>query len=134
MSRRHQVLLVEDNLPDIVLAQKALSVLVDTDVTIAMSAENGLAALAVGNIDLVLLDLNLPKISGFEFLKRMRTQLPRYVPVVVVTSSSAEDDVLRAYEAGASGYLIKPLSLRQYQDMAGKLGAYWFQTCRLPAR
>lgn len=133
MTLQHHVLLVEDNVPDIIFAQKALAVL-NAEVTVAMGVEEGLAVLGKLGVDLVLLDLNLPKISGFEFLRRVKASKWRYVPIIALTSSSSEEDVRRAYEAGASGYLIKPLTLQRYQDMAGKLGAYWFDTCRLPAR
>lgn len=135
MTKQHHVLLVEDNVPDIVLAQKALSILPTVDVTVAMSAESALKALEQLGADLLLLDLNLPKTSGFELLKVLKADpVLRRIPVVVVTSSSADDDILRAYDAGASGYMIKPLSLRQYRDMAGILGTYWLHTSKLPAR
>lgn len=128
------VLLVEDNDPDIVLAQKALSVLVGVEVTVVKNAEQALKAMELGGIDLVLLDLNLPKISGLELLKELKSSERKHVPIIIVTSSAAEDDVRKAYDTGASGYLIKPLSLRQYKELAGTLGAYWLQACRLPAR
>lgn len=134
MTKLHHVLLVEDNVPDIVLARKALAVLSPLEVTVAVSVDEAWDVLDRIGVDLVLLDLNLPKVSGFELLRRLKASEKRHVPVVVVTSSAAEDDIRRAYDAGASGYLIKPLSLRQYQELAGKLGAYWLQACCLPAR
>lgn len=135
MTTRHQVLLVEDNLPDVVLAQKALSVLEGVDVHVASNVDAATEMLVLHRIDLLLLDLNLPKISGFELLRRLKGEdNTKAIPVVVMTSSSAEDDIRRAFEAGASGYLIKPLSLKRYREMADTLGTYWFQTSRLPAR
>lgn len=76
---------------------------------------------------LILLDLNTPGMNGHEFLRWLREQ-PRFkrIPVVVLTSSSAESDVASAYDAGANAYLVKPLGHREMTDTLRDLGSFWF--------
>ena len=74
----------------------------------------------------VMLDLKLPKLSGFDVLKRMRAD-PRTkaVPVVVLTSSSEDEDMLRSYELGANSYVRKPVEFSAFAKAVGQLGIYW---------
>ena len=74
----------------------------------------------------VLLDLKLRKVGGFDVLKRMRAD-PRTsaVPVVVLTSSSEDEDMLRSYELGANSYVRKPVEFSAFADAVGQLGIYW---------
>ena len=74
----------------------------------------------------VMLDLKLPKLSGFDMLKRMRAD-PRTkaVPVVVLTSSSEDEDMLRSYELGANSYVRKPVEFSAFAHAVGQLGIYW---------
>jgi len=82
---------------------------------------------------LVLLDLNLPYWSGFEVLAWIRQQPQlRRVPVVVFTSSSRPDDIARAYDAGANGYLVKPSALADLAALALALRDFWLLHNRLP--
>ena len=83
--------------------------------------------------DLVLLDLNLPYWSGFEVLEWIRQQ-PRLrrVPVVVFTSSSRRDDIARAYDAGANGYVVKPNALADLTALALALRDFWLIHNQLP--
>jgi len=135
MTVQHRVLLVEDNAPDVVLARKAFSALDRVEMRVAVTADEASKMLEHELVDLILLDLNLPKISGFELLAKLKVEeLTKSIPVVVITSSSSLDDIERAYRAGASGYLIKPMSLTTFRDMVAILGAYWFQVSKLPAR
>lgn len=134
MIPRHRVLVVEDNAADVVLAKKALSVL-NVEVLVVATAEAALQFLEHEGVDLVLLDLNLPKVSGFELLSRLKSQeATKSIPVVVNTSSSSQDDIRRAFSQGAAGYLVKPMFNQQFRDQIAILGAYWFQASRVPVR
>jgi two-component system response regulator len=74
----------------------------------------------------VLLDLKLPKLSGIDVLRRMRAEAAtRLVPVVVLTSSNEDEDMLDSYESGANSYVRKPVAFAAFADAVAKLGAYW---------
>ncbi len=82
---------------------------------------------------LVLLDLNLPRWSGFEVLEWMRQQPQlRRLPVVVLSSSSRPDDIARAYEAGANAYLVKPNALAELTSLVQALSDFWLRHNRFP--
>ncbi len=75
---------------------------------------------------LVLLELRLPKIDGLEVLKEVKTsETLRAIPVVILTSSSAQNDVARAYDYHANSYLVKPLDFDQFTGLMNDLGFYW---------
>jgi CheY-like chemotaxis protein len=85
--------------------------------------------------DLILLDLNLPGIDGFEVLRRVRSEdRTRKVPVIVVTSSQAENDVQRAYENGANSFVSKSDSPERTLQRLRLLPVYWLELNRLPER
>lgn len=76
----------------------------------------------------VLLDLKLPKVDGIEVLARMRADdRTRFIPVVVLTSSSEDEDVIRSYRSGANSYVRKPISFPRFADTITELGLYWMQ-------
>lgn len=81
---------------------------------------------------LILLDLKLPRRSGFEVLRFLRGKsLTRHTPVVVLTSSNQPDDIARAYAAGANSYLVKPLSRNGLLEMVQALNDYWIKLNRV---
>ena len=76
--------------------------------------------------DLVLLDLRLPRVDGFEVLRRMKaTESVSHIPVVVLSTSEAEGDIAAAYQTGACSYLVKPAEFAAYIDLIRGLGHYW---------
>ena len=83
--------------------------------------------------DLIFLDLNLPRKDGREVLQEIKAnQTLCMIPVVVMTTSDAEKDVLAAYNHHANSYIVKPLSIEQFLNVMKVLGDYWFQIVRLP--
>ncbi len=85
--------------------------------------------------DVILLDLKMPRLDGFEFLAWLRTQSPpgqRLTPVVVMSSSSILEDVQRAYALGANSYLVKPVDASKFDECVNTLAAYWTLHARTP--
>jgi two-component system response regulator len=84
--------------------------------------------------DLVLLDLKLPRLDGLEVLRRLRAEeRTRHLPIVVLTSSEQEDDIVNSYKLGANSYVRKPVDFGQFAQAAQQRGAYWLtlnQTAR----
>jgi len=85
--------------------------------------------------NLILLDLNMPRKDGREALKEIKAdpQL-RKIPVVVMTTSKAEEDILRTYNLGVNSYIIKPTTFESMVEMMNTLGGYWFDIVQLPDR
>lgn len=141
MNARHpiRVLLVEDNELDARMIQRGMAsseLPADLDVF-----EEGDAALAflrerAGDVqalpDLVLLDLNLPGLSGLEILALLKgDDALRHIPVVILTSSSAESDIASAYDEHAAAFITKPVGADGFRDVLGALGLFWFDTATL---
>ena len=81
--------------------------------------------------DLILLDLNMPGMGGKEFLRRMKEQERlKQIPVVILTTSEAERDILDSYKLQASGYVHKPVTLEEFKEAMKKLKEYWFLLCK----
>ncbi len=82
---------------------------------------------------LILLDLNMPRKDGRETLKDLKSD-PRFkrIPVVVLTTSKAEEDILRTYDLGVSSYITKPVTFQGLVEVTQALGKYWFQIVQLP--
>lgn len=82
---------------------------------------------------LILIDLNMPKKNGFECLAEIKADPAlRRIPIVVLTTSRAEEDVLRSYELGVAGFIIKPVTYQALVDAMGRIGQYWLRTVLLP--
>ena len=131
------ILLVEDNPSDIGLTKRALKKHRITNELVV--AENGQAALdylfgagAHAGRDVtdlptvVLLDLKLPKLNGLEVLKRIRDNpQTKRLPVVILTTSKDEQDIMRSYDLGANSYIRKPVDFHQFAEALRQLGLYW---------
>jgi len=79
-----------------------------------------------GNPAVILLDLKMPKIDGLEVLRQIRAHPGlKAIPVVMLTSSREESDVVRSYEAGTSAYVVKPVKFHEFVDAVKQIGAFW---------
>lgn len=138
------ILLVEDNPDDEELTLRALrkakvvnEIVVTRDGSEALEYLFGSGPYAGRDVShmptVVLLDLKLPKLNGIDVLKRMRAD-PRTqrVPVVVLTSSSEDEDMLRSYESGANSYVRKPVDFSAFVDAVTQTGIYWMLFNELP--
>jgi two-component system response regulator len=82
---------------------------------------------------IILLDLNMPRMDGREALEELKADPKlRSIPVVVLTTSKAEEDIIRAYKLGVSGFITKPVAFQGLVDVMRSLGKYWFQIVELP--
>lgn len=130
------ILLVEDDPRDLELTLVALErSQLANEVIIVRDGEAALEYLlrtgeyaqrAEGNPAVVLLDLKLPKVNGLEVLQTVRsTEWLRSVPVVMLTSSHEETDVLRSYQLGVNAYVVKPVEFKQFVEAIADLGIFW---------
>jgi CheY-like chemotaxis protein len=140
------ILLVEDNPDDEALTLRAFKKSnLKNDIVVAHDGVEALDYLfATGSHSgrdeslkphLVLLDLKLPKIDGLEVLKRVRAdERTRLLPVVILTSSKEQEDLLKSYSLGANSYIRKPVDFNQFVEAVQQLGLYWLVLNELPGR
>jgi CheY-like chemotaxis protein len=140
MKPAHAILLVEDNPADIKITERALrdsgfpvELLVVRDgqeaVDYLLRQGNHAATAHWRKPDLILLDLNLPGIDGWQVLTTIKTHpYLRCLPVVILTTSRREEDVLQTYQAGANTYIQKPAEYPRYRDLVRTLRQYWQET------
>lgn len=82
---------------------------------------------------LILLDIKMPKVDGIEVLRQLKADAAaRLIPVVVMTSSNEERDVLESYRLGANSYIVKPVDFPTFLEVVAKIGLYWVLTNRVP--
>jgi CheY-like chemotaxis protein len=133
------ILLVEDNPDDEELTLRALRKQnIANEIVVARDGVEALDYLTKADNplpNLVLLDLNLPKIGGLEVLQRLRAEpRTRFLPVVVLTSSDEDRDLIDGYRFGANSYVRKPVDFNQFLDAVRSLGLYWLVLNQVPAR
>jgi CheY-like chemotaxis protein len=140
------ILLVEDNPDDVELTLRAFKkcnivneVVVARDGVEALDYLFGTGAYAGRDLSVmpavVLLDLKLPRIDGLEVLRRLRAdERTRCLPVVVLTSSNEDQDVVNSYQLGANSYIRKPVDFVQFIDAARQLGMYWLLLNEAPPK
>lgn len=138
-----EILLVEDNPGDVRLTIEALKEgKVRNNLSVARDGVEALAFLrregSFANAtrpDLVLLDLNLPKKDGREVLAEIKNDPAlRRIPVVVLTTSKAEEDILRTYDLHANCYITKPVDLEQFISVVRSIDDFWLAVVRLPPK
>lgn len=129
MTALRSILLVEDNPDDARLTQRALRRgNIANDILHARNGEEALTMLFEADAlpCVVLLDLKLPKIDGLEVLRRIRAHEPTHLlPVVVLTSSSQDRDIVESYSLGANSYVRKPVEMGAFTEAVRQLGLYW---------
>jgi len=134
--KENYILLVEDNPDDVELTQLAFKknnfgndIIVVDDGQKAIDfliedRENGIDK--YGYPELILLDLKLPKLNGHEVLKVIKsTDKLKRIPVVILTSSQQEEDIIKGYDLGANSYVRKPVDFQDFLDVVNKMGVYW---------
>jgi CheY-like chemotaxis protein len=136
MSRPIRVLLVEDSPGDAYLTKETLEAgKLHAEISIVVDGTRALEYLhaAVDKPDLILLDLNLPKLDGRQVLAEIKKHdALRTIPVVILTSSDAEQDIVKSYELGANCYVTKPVGLEAFQTIVRSVEDFWFTVVKLP--
>ena len=134
---RRTILLVEDNPDDEELTKRALlKSNIANEIIVARDGQEAIDYIfAKGSFKdrnirdlpvLVLLDLKLPKVDGLEVLREIRaSDWTRTMPVVVLTSSKEDEDIIKSYQTGANSYIVKPVDFKQFSEAIVALGVYW---------
>jgi DNA-binding response OmpR family regulator len=133
------ILLVEDDPDHELLTIRALQKSnIENDVRVARDGEEALAALFGAEAirpQVILLDLKLPKVDGLEVLRRIReSDQTRMLPVVVLTSSDEERDLVRSYQIGVNSYIRKPVNFTEFAEATRQLGMYWLVLNECPPK
>jgi CheY-like chemotaxis protein len=130
MRNSRPILLVEDDDIDAMTTQRALDELKVVNKLIhTVDGEDALKYLREGDNRqpcVILLDLNMPRMNGFEFLKVVKADaVLRKIPVVVLTTSDAEEGIVESYNLGVAGYIVKPVSYKQFVEAMRAVDMYW---------
>jgi two-component system, response regulator len=138
-----EILLVEDNPDDAEMTMRALKkrhlangiewVKDGGEAIDYMFRRGAYASRANGNPKIILLDMKMPKTDGIDVLKALKADPnTRGVPVVMLTSSNEENDIVRSYDLGVNSYIVKPVDFDKFVDEVSKLGIYWVAMNRVP--
>ncbi|SHN26881.1 Response regulator receiver domain-containing protein [Cyclobacterium lianum] len=138
-----RIFIIEDNEGDVLLISDALAELnIPLEVSYAKDGHEAVEVLedclcaSPENIpDLILLDINLPKKNGQEVLQFIKTSNGlKQIPVIMLTTSSSERDILESYHNHANSYISKPMGPESYQDILQKIESFWFSLVKLPTQ
>jgi CheY-like chemotaxis protein len=123
------ILLIEDDMIEVMKLNRVISSLqLNHNIIEANNGEEALKLLEQKDRlpDIILLDLNMPKISGIEFLSILKNDVNlRYIPTIILTTSNNRNDLLECYKIGVAGYVLKPLKYEDYVSKIEKVLAYW---------
>ncbi|MEC4003999.1 response regulator [Flavobacterium sp. SUN052] len=129
MSRSLNILLIEDDTIEVMKFNRVLKTLgLNHKIIEANNGEDALHILKVKEIipDIIVLDLNMPKLNGLEFLAILKNdEILKYIPSIILTTSGNHKDVLECYKIGIAGYILKPLKYDDYVDRIKRLLDYW---------
>lgn len=143
MNNRTKILIVEDNPGDIMLIREALEGENEIDVIdVATNGEQAIKYLArkgefaeKSRPNLVILDINLPRVNGHEVLEYIKkNESTKEMPVVMLSSSSSESDISASYNNFANCYITKPIGVDNFNDVIHDIKNFWFKVARLPDR
>lgn len=136
-----EILLAEDNEGDVYLTKKAFEkAKIANNIHVASNGEKALEMLRnekgfddIPKPDIVLLDLNMPRVDGKQVLAEMKAdERLKRIPVVILTSSEAEQDILKSYDLHANSYIVKPVSLEKFHNVVSAIEHFWFTVVVLP--
>lgn len=123
------ILLIEDDLIEVMKLERTLTkVATKHTIVKASNGEEALQALKPGSRlpDIILLDLNMPRMSGIEFLQILKAdEVLKYLPTIILTTSENRADLLKCYQLGIAGYVIKPLKYEDYESKMKSVLEYW---------
>jgi|SRR5687767_8554184 len=141
MKKEIKILLVEDNEGDVVLTMQALKKAnVTNGINVAMDGEEAMKYLRkegrfanAETPDLILLDINLPKIDGMEVLAEIKNdENLKSIPVVMLTTSDSENDIVRSYNNHANCYITKPVDFKKFIEVIQAIKDFWISIVKLP--
>ena len=142
MGKPIEILLVEDNAADADLTESVMkSAKVRNNMSVVTDGEAAISFLrrlgdhhAAPRPDLILLDLNLPKKNGQEVLAELQSDDDlKHIPVVILTTSQDEHDVMKSYQLGANCFVTKPVGLAEFRDVVRSIDDFWFTVVKLPS-
>jgi CheY-like chemotaxis protein len=129
MQKSLNILLIEDDAIEVMKFNRVLSTLnMNHKIIEANNGEEALTVLKEKDIipDIIILDLNMPRINGVEFLKILKNdEYLKYIPSIILTTSNNHKDVLECYKIGIAGYVLKPLKYENYVERIRKMLEYW---------
>jgi len=138
-----EILLVEDNKGDIGLIEEFFNdAKIRTNLHVVEDGEEAIRFLCsinnfIGSLhpDIIILDWNLPKKTGHEVLKEIKENSDlKNIPVIIFTTSSAEKDILQAYELNANAYIVKPIDFDEFMKAIKSIEDFWFEAVKLPPK
>jgi two-component system, chemotaxis family, response regulator Rcp1 len=142
LTRAVELLLVEDNPGDVRLTQEAFAeARINIKLSVVMDGEDALSFLYkranyedAPRPDIILLDLNIPRRDGREVLEEIKKDASlRHIPVVVLTTSNAEQDIVKTYNLNVNAYINKPVDFDRFFDIVQKIEDFWLMTATLPS-